>query len=157
MTVEPHSIRHVMPDGEFIARLAVGRPNGLASGVLRIWSPKSKGDVYASMRSIAGQVKISLHESGTCIAGLTKQFAAEEVEAVAAMGGARHQNKWTRIRHTGEKIVTPLQFVVPNSQLRLRPEETTEDNAVAWIKAPDSGRSIVISCIFSGQCLSNDN
>ena len=146
-----------MPDGEFIARLAVGGPNGMASGVLRIWSPKSKSDVYASMRSIAGQVKISLHESGSCIAGLTTQFAAKEVEAVAAMGGVRHQNKWTRIRHTGKRIVTPLQFVVPKSQLRLRSRKTTEDNEVAWIKAPDSGRSIIISCIFSGQRLSNDN
>ena len=157
MTAAPHSTQHVMPDGEFIARLAVGEPNGPSSGVLRIWSPKGKGDVYASMRSIAGQVKISLHESGSCIAGLTSQFAAKEVEAVAAMGGLRHQNKWTRIRHTGERVVTPLQFVVPESQLRLRPGETTADNEVERIKAPDSGRSIVISCIFSGQCLSNDN
>ena len=82
MIAEPHSAQHVMPDGEFVARLAVGRPDGPSSGVLRIWSPKGKSDVYASMRGIAGQVKISLHESGTYIAGLTTQFAAKEVEAV---------------------------------------------------------------------------
>ena len=157
MIAEPHSAQHVMPDGEFVARLAVGRPDGPSSGVLRIWSPKGKSDVYASMRGIAGQVKISLHESGSCIAGLTAQFAAKEVEAVAAMGGVRHQNKWTRFRHTGKRIVTPLQFVVPESQLRLRPGETVTDDEVERIEAPLSGRSIIISCIFSGQCLSNDN
>lgn len=146
-----------MPDGEFIARLAVGGPNGPSSGTLRIWSPKGKGDIYASMRGIAGQVKISLHESGSCIAGLTTQFATKQAEALAAMGGVRHQNQWTRIKHTGERVVTPLQFVVPQSQLRLPPEETREDNEIERITAPGSGRSIVISCIFSGQCLSNDN
>ena len=157
VTAEPHSARHVMPDGEFVARLAVGRPDGPSSGVLRIWSPKGKSDVYASMRSIAGQVKISLHESGTCIAGLTTQFAEKEADAIAAMGGVRHQNKWTRLRHTGKRIVIPLQFVVPESELRLRPGETVTDDEVDRIETPDSDRSIVISCIFSGQGLSNDN
>ena len=157
MIAEPHSAQHVLSDGEFVVRLAVGRPNGPSSSVLRIWSPKGKSDVYASMRDIAGQVKISLHESGTCIAGLTTQFAAKEVEAVAAMGGGRHQNKWTRLRHLGRRIVTPLQFVVPGSELRLPPGETATNGEVEQIEAPDPDRSIVISCIYSGQCLSNDH
>ena len=157
MTAEPRSTQHVSPDGEFTARLSVGRPDGPSSGVFRIWSPKGKSDVYASMRGIAGQVKISLHESGSCIAGLTREFAAKEVDAVAAMGGERHQSKWSRLRHTGKRIVTPLQFVVPESQLRLQSGETTSDTEIGWIKSPDSGRSIIISCIFSGQFLSNEN
>ena len=153
---EAHSAQHVLPDGEFTSRLCVGRPDVPSSGVFRIWSPKGKSDVYASMRGIAGQVKISLHESGSCIAGLTKEFAAKEVGAVVAMGGERHQSKWMRLRHTGERIVTPLQFIVPESQLRLRSQSATESK-VERIDPPVSGRSIVISCIFSGQCLSNDN
>ena len=157
MTAEPHSTQHVMPNGDFTARLSVGRTDGPSSGVFRIWSPKTKSDVYASMRGIAGQVKISLHESGTCIAGLTTQFAEKEVEAVAAMGGVRHQSKWTRCRHTGKQFVTPLQFIVPESQLRRRPGRTTTNNKVKRIEPPCSGRSVVISCIYSGQCLSNDN
>ena len=157
VTAEPRSARHVMHDGEFVARLAVGRSGEPSSGVLRIWSPKGKSDVYASMRGIAGQVKISLHESGTCIAGLTKEFAAKEAGAVAAIGGVRHQSKWVRLRHAGEQIVTPLQFAVPDSELRLRSGETATDDEIERIEAPGSGRSIVISCIFSGQCFSNDN
>ena len=73
------------------------------------------------------------------------------------MGGVRHQNKWTRLRHTGKRIVTPLQFVVPESELRLRPGETATDDEVERIEAPDPDRSIVISCIYSGQFLSNDH
>ena len=145
-----------MPDGEFLSRLSVGGPDGPTSGVWRIWSPKGKSDVYASIRSIAGQVKISLHESGDCIAGLTKEFAAKEVEAVAAMGGSRHQSEWTRFTHTGDRIVTPLQIVVPGSELRRR-SVAAAGKKVTRIKPPKSGHSIIISCIFSGQCLSNDN
>ena len=146
-----------MPEGELTVRLAVGRSDGTSSGVIRIWSPKGKSDVYASMRGIAGQVKISLHESGYCIAGLTKEFAAKEVEAVAAMGGGRHQSEWTRFRPTGNRIVTPLQFIVPESELRLRPGETTADDKVERVAAPDSGHSIVVSCIFSNQQLPNNS
>ena len=159
MSSELHPTQHVLSDGEFIARLSVGGPDGPSSGAFRIWSPKGKSDVYASMRGIAGQVKISLHESGSCMAGLNKEFAEKEAEAVEAMGGVRHQSKWTRFRHTGDRIVTPLQFIVPESQLVLRPGPIRADDnvAVERIKPPDSGRSIIISCIFSGQCLSNDN
>lgn len=157
MTTESRSTRHVLPDGGFVARLAVGQPAGPSSGVFRIWSPTGKSDVYAGMRGIAGQVKISLHESGLCTAGLTAQFAAKEAAAIAATGGERSQNKWTRLRPTGNRIVTPLQFVVPESELRLQPGENARDNKVEWIEAPDPSRSIIISCIFSGQCLSDDN
>ena len=157
MTDEPHSARHAMPDGEFVARLAVGRPVGPSSGVFRIWSPAGKSDVYAAMRGIAGQVKISLHESGICTAGLTAQFAAKEVDAVAAAGGERHQNRWTRLRPTGKRVVTPLRFVVPESELRLRSGDPTADDEVEWIEPPGSGRSVVISCMFSDRCLSGDN
>ena len=157
MTAEPRSPRHVLPDGGFVARLAVGQPDGPSSGVFRIWSPKGKSDVYAGMRGIAGQVKISLHESGICTAGLTAQFAAKGAEAVAATGGERNQSRWTRRRPTGKRIVTPLKFVVPESELRLRPGENARDSKVERIEAPGSGRSVIISCIFSGQCLSSEN
>ena len=157
MTAEPHSTLLVLADGEFTVRLCVGRLDGPRSSVLRIWSPKGKSDVYASMREIAGQVKISLHESGSCIAGLTREFAEKEVEAVEAMGGLRHQSKWARFTHTGGRIVTPLQFVVPKSQLRLQSGLIKPEKEVKWIKAPNSGRSIIISFIFSDQFLSNDN
>ena len=157
VTAEPDSTRHAKPGGEFVARLAVGRQAGPSSGVFRIWSPKGKSDVYAGMRGIAGQVKISLHESGICTAGLTAQFAAKEAEVVEATGGKRDQSRWIRLRHTGTQFAIPLQFVVPGNQLRRRPGDNTRDNGVERIEAPSSGRSIVISCIFSGQCVSDDN
>ena len=37
MTAEPHSVRHVLPDGEFVARLAVGRPIEQAFTKIQHW------------------------------------------------------------------------------------------------------------------------
>ena len=141
---------------DFVARLAVGNAQNLLSAVFRIWSPKGKSDVYAAVRDIAGDIKISLHETGECNAGLTSQFAKQELDAVSAMGGSRHQSKWRRQIHVGPLIVTPLQFVIPASELRIWRESPIETEKVTWLEAPGQGRSIIISCIFSGQSLPDD-
>lgn len=137
---------------EFVARLSVGGPDGPTSATFRIWSPKGKSDVYAGVREVAGQVKISLHESGECFAGFVSEFANRETAAIAAAGRSRHQSKWKRLRHTGQRAVTPLQFVIPESELRPRTVTATK-RSIKRIEPPPPGHSIIISCIFSGQCL----
>ena len=122
----------------------------------RIWSPSGKSDVYASVRERAGDFKVSLHESGECNAGLTSQFAAQEASAVTAMGGSRHQSRWIRDTHTGSRAVIPLQFAFPASELRTWREAPVQDSGITWIDPPSGGRSIVVSCAFSEQCLLDD-
>lgn len=141
---------------DFVARIAVGNVQGPQSAVFRIWSPNGKSDVYAAVRDIAGDIKISLHETGECNAGLTTQFARRELAAVTAMGGSRHQSQWTRQTHVGPLIVTPLQFVIPASELRLWREKPIVTEKVTWLKPLGQGRSLIISCIFSGQSLLDD-
>ena len=53
-------------------------------------------------------------------------------------------------------IVTPLQFVVPASELRMWRELPIDTETVTWLEPPGQGRSIIISCIFSGQSLPDD-
>jgi hypothetical protein len=142
---------------DFVVRVAVGHVQGLQSAVFRIWSPAGKSDVYASVRGIAGETKISLHETGECNAGLTTQFAMQEVAAVAAMGGSRHQSRWTRLTHVGSRVVTPLQFAIPASELRLsRVQPAAPDDKVTWLEPPGQGRSVIISCTFTGRFLADD-
>lgn len=141
---------------DFVARVAVGHSQGPQSAIFRIWSPSGKSDVYASVREIAGKIKISLHETGECNAGLTDQFARQEITAVASMGGSRHQERWTRQTHVGSRVVIPLQFVIPASELRLWREQSIITGKVTWLEPPRQGRSIIISCLFTGQSLSDD-
>jgi hypothetical protein len=141
---------------DFVARVAAGNSLHPQSAICRIWSPAGRSDVYASVRNIAGQIKISLHETGACHAGLTTQFAEKEVAAVAAMGGSRNQSKWFRRTHADSCIVTPLQFVIPASELWPSGEFSNETEKITWIEPPNQGRSLIISCIFSGQILPNN-
>ena len=144
----------------FTARLAVGQEGQPTSGILRVWSPAKKSDIYAAMRGIAGECKISLHPSGECRAGLTEQFARKEADAVRAMGGSRHQSRWTRATHVGMRVVTPLQFVIPASELRPFSQNSLMDaqkGTITWIVPPKSGRSIIVSCLFSGQQVQDAN
>lgn len=141
---------------DFVTRVAVGEPHGPQSAVFRIWSPCGRSDVYAGVRDIAGEIKISLHESGQCNAGFTTQFARQERNAITTIGGSRHQSKWFRQKHVGSKVVTPLQFVVPSSELRMWREQPIVPDNVSWLEPPKQGRSIIISCLFSGQSISDD-
>jgi hypothetical protein len=138
---------------DFVVRVAVGRALGPQSAVFRIWSPPGKSDVYAAVRDIAGDIKISLHETGKCNAGLTIQFSRREMAAVTAMGGSRHQSQWIRQTHVGSLIVTPLQFVIPDSELSIWRDKPIVTEKVTWLEPPGHGRSLVSSCIFSGQSL----
>lgn len=150
MDIEP------MIPTDLVARLAVGCADGPYSATLRIWSPSGKSDVYASVRECAGDFKVSLHESGECNAGLTKQFAAQEADAVTAMGGSRHQSNWTRVVHAGSWVVTPLQFALPASELRTWRQSPVRDTTITWLDPPPLGCSIIVSCVFSGRGLSDD-
>lgn len=140
----------------FVVRISVGPPPKPQSAIFRIWSPKGKNDIYASVRNIAGHIKISLHESGACNAGLTYQFTENEKKAVAAIGGSRHQSSWRRQTHVGSRIVTPLQFVIPSSQLKVSQKNLETPEKITWIAPPQLDHSIIISCIFSGQALTDE-
>lgn len=142
---------------DFVVRVAVGRTECPQSAIFRIWSPKGKSDVYASVRDIAGKIKISLHGSGECNAGLTSQFANKEATAVAMIGGLRHQSQWTRQTHVGTRMVNPLQFAIPASQLNAWRSAPIAAKNVTWLETPERGQSIIISCIFTGQCLDDNN
>lgn len=141
---------------DLVVRVAVGRLLGPQSAVFRIWSPLGKSDVYASVRGIAGEIKISLHETGECNAGLTTQFAKREITAVNAMRGSRHQSRWTRMKHVSSRVVVPLQFAIPASELRSSEvEPAAASKKVTWLEPPRQGRSIIISCSFTGQSLAD--
>jgi hypothetical protein len=76
--------------------------------------------------------------------------------AVDAMGGSRHQSRWTRLKHVGSRVVVPLQFAIPATELRTSEvEPTLVSRKVTWLEPPKGGWSIIISCAFSGQSLAD--
>ena len=138
------------------ARIGVGDPDGLHSAVFRIWAQKS--DVYAAVREHGHNMKVSLHGDGNCFAGLTREFAAREQDAVAAAGGRRHQSQWVRLTHLGSQMVTPLQIAIPQSELRTgRQKGGSVGEEPTWLPAPSPGASVIVSIAFTGQILADDH
>ncbi len=142
---------------QFDARIVVGCSPKPQSAIYRIWSNKGKSDVYASIRDIAGVFKVSLHESGVCQAGFTQKFEIENKEIIDDVGGSRHQSRWCRKTHVGPRIITPLQFCIPANQLKVWEKKKEIPKKTTWIDPPEKEYSIIISCIFSGQVISDDN
>lgn len=143
-------------DDDFVVRFAVGCLSGPQSAAFRVWSPHGKSDVYASVRNIAGEMKISLHGTGKCNAGLTDQFAKKERTAIEAMGDSRHQSRWNRLKPDGFCVVVPLKLDIPASELRSRqgqPIKATKN--VVWLKSPKQGRTIIVYFAFTKQSLTD--
>lgn len=141
---------------DLVVRLVVGSPEAY-SATIRIWSPRGKSDIYAGERGTTGQLKISLHRSGECLAGLTTPFAASEPDAMAALGGQRAQSRWRRLTHVGSRFVVPFQFSFPASELSAWCASPPDDPKLTWLPTPAVGRSILVTCGFSGQTIADDS
>lgn len=140
---------------DLTARLVVGKADGPFSATLRVWSDARRSDVYAAVRDTGGDLKVSLHSSGECHAGLTSQFATQEMEVVRRLG-SRHQNLWRRNTHTGSQFVAPLQFAFPSSELLTWRGGPLHDPLLLWISDPGPDRSIIVTCGYSGQSVADD-
>jgi hypothetical protein len=60
--------------GEFVARFGVGSADGPRSAVWRLWTGKGTSDVYVAARTLGGNLKVSLHESGVWRYAFTKEY-----------------------------------------------------------------------------------
>lgn len=141
---------------DLVVRVVVGSRDR-CSATIRIWSPRGKSDIYAGERSTTAQLKISLHGSGECLAGLTTPFAAAEPEVMEALAGRRAQSRWHRLTHVGSRFIAPLQFSFPASELSAWCPSPPDDPKLTWIPTPAVGRSILVTCGFSGGTIADDH
>lgn len=118
-------------------RWAVGQPDGQRSSTWRLWGDK-KGDAYLAMRSLGGQVKVSIHRDRRCSVGFTKEFEQTATERFGA--ASRHWDRWVL---PDEPVVRAVQVVVPDSELaHFSPKDKMP---MAWVRPPSVGRAVVFS------------
>ena len=112
--------------------------------------PDGKSDVYVAVRSIAGLMKISLHESGMCNASITKQ-AARHPSIVARLGASRHLDQWHRpVKTEGRVLSIPLRIRFLERELRERREaHSPQSEDFNWLAPPDADRAVDVLCIFT--------
>ena len=102
--------------GDQKVRFAVGAPNGPQSAVWLVFTQRGKSDIYVANRHVAGQLKISLHQSGMWRLAFTQQFAAT-LQATGAGSDDRVQAKWTRPAERRSGWTHAMSIVVPVTEL----------------------------------------
>lgn len=83
------------------------------SSVLSIFSAKKTPDMYVVPRMLGGEMKISLHASGSWQAGLTKESAVD-----LQAGESRHWEIWKGGAQIGPGVVRAWYLIVPAKELR---------------------------------------
>lgn len=88
-------------------RFAVGEPGGARSSVWRVWMNDRRDDVYIAARSLASEVKVSLHPDFWYY-GFTSTHAAR-ASSLVPPGADRKKFVWDRPDEFGSRVDTYLQ------------------------------------------------
>ena len=112
-------------------RFALRNSKGCISSIWRVWT--NNNDIYLGVRSIAGDLKTSLHESGQCQTSLTTEFVeGDKGSKFRELNRPRHIRTWKAVQiHDG--IWHLLDIVVPHD--RLKDAKGSEINKeVIWVE-----------------------
>lgn len=141
----------------FVTRFGVSAADGRRSSIWRVWADRGKSDIYVAMRSVAGIVKVSLHQSGDCNASMTQQAAENNPAVVERLGGVRHMGQWRRQTGIGATHVDAFWITFPESELRVLGPEKGRSRETLWIPPPAVRMSINVACAFTGPLRNPDD
>lgn len=125
-------------------RFVVGSIEGPWSPTFVAWANQGKGDVYLSARSMAGDLKVSLHESGECALALTREHLKKQNLPVQQ----RARETWTPVGMGAPGFSRALSIVIPPTELRTFAPPPKKAPVVFIPPAPE-GMVTEISAIFS--------
>jgi hypothetical protein len=112
---------------------------GLRSAIWRLWIwGRRRADIYLSVRSFAGALKISLHQSERCQVSFTSEFVAFLEERGLRLPAGRHIDTWPS-PEIAPGVRLPVRIVVPASELRAM-KALPANKPVLWVPAPPQDR-----------------
>lgn len=117
-------------------RFAYGRP-GRRGTIWRLWSNRDAADVYVASRATAGEMKVSLHESGDWrlqivdpIRPKTVHFADHDPQDGRILG------QWSRPAPNEAGWTKALTIALPGTEVTRVPADGVSFDDVRWCKAP---------------------
>lgn len=131
---------HEIPPGG-TARFAVVDGAGFRSADWRIWTSRNSDDVYLAARLAAGEIKVSLHESGSWQHGF---ISDQQAEGHLPPGSSRHFAIWQRPTEAAPGWTRAVRILVPLSELQARPTPVTASRPVLEVHASPSRDAMVI-------------
>jgi hypothetical protein len=137
---------------EWVARFAVGSPNGPSSAIWLIWAKArdherpAQSDVYLSTRPLAGSLKVSLHESGEWQYSFTSQWMQQSASTATSLT-SRHVDRWQRPQEFAPGFTLAFQIVFP--LWALGPSSQTCTKPVHWISAVGGADIVEVAVLLS--------
>jgi hypothetical protein len=146
----PNTTRRPRP---LIVRFAVGDPEGARSAIWRLWTSRTKSDVYVSAWALTSVLKVSLHESGDWRHAFTDTRGMRYVPP----GRDRAMASWERPADFDPGVTKAFEIVIPASEVTkpaylgwdkdFRPEYAGKK--VFWVPSPPGGYAAHFTVIFT--------
>ncbi|MDJ0411213.1 hypothetical protein [Rhodococcoides fascians] len=116
--------------------MAVGKP-GVRSSVWSVWGSKNSHDVYACIRSSAGVIKYSFHQSGEWIHHLVNPDHPKAKFVTLPSPDSKRLDTWSRPEPFYKGWTHMLSIFVPLEDLPVVPGDDTNPKGVRWIDHGD--------------------
>jgi hypothetical protein len=84
----------------------------------RAWTVKNADDVYVAARILGGEIKVSLHQTGSWSHGFTAEGKAKDA---LPPGQSRHFTIWQKPAEIVPGWTRAVQIIIPDSALQTRP------------------------------------
>lgn len=136
-----------------VVRFAVGDPAGAQSSIWRLWTGRKHSDVYLAARTVAQDVKISLHESGNWRHAFTSEHVSGPSPLVSP-DQDRAVSKWQRPPEMAPGVTMAFQILVPSSEATV-PKQLTGGNppgsekATVWVPRAPAGSITHFTVLFT--------
>ena len=134
-------------------RFAVGDPAGARFAVWRMWTSRTKSDVYVSARALTSVLKVSLHESGDWRHAFTDTRGMAHVPP----GQDRALARWKRPPEFEPGLTRAFEIIIPASEVtkspylewdkNFRPEYA--DKEIVWVPPPPEGYATHFTVVFT--------
>lgn len=132
-------------------RVIVGQEdNGPRSQLWRIWHGDNNSDVYVGARSVAGEVRVSLHESGKYRLAFTNKHQMRP-DALIPLGADRAKHKWGRPAEFVPGLTRAFAIEIPAAELRTPKSPDPLKKPAMWLAPPPEGHQVEIDLFLALQ------
>ena len=108
---------------------------GRQSSVFRVWRGKKTSDIYVAVRSVAGIIKASLHQSGLWQVSFTSQYFHRN-DTKPFLDGDRHFSMCPRPGEVMLGVTRAFTIYFPTSELGIA-HSVSDKKAVYWLSAAE--------------------
>ena len=102
---------------------------GLRAATWKLWTLKSKSDIYLTCRQLGGDIKLSFHESGSWHFGFSKEGFEKRFDIEESLNKSRHVDIWKRPMPIVDGVTLALRIITPFSAVTA-PIELTDKNII---------------------------